>query len=626
MVKSRLAAGALAALVGVGVAASAAVGVAFADSTSPSTSPSSSTSATTDGKVIFRVGTLQDVDSMNPYKGITASAYEMWALMYDTLTGYSAADFAPTPRLAESWEQSADGLTWTYHLRQGVNFSDGVPLTSKDVVYSFERVMNGKVEKTNWGSYVAQIKSVKATDDYTVVMTLKKPTPIMERLAVPILPEHIWSKISEDDVRKYPNEPQSTPPGGIGSGPFILTQAREGQSWSFTRNDSYWDGPAHIDGIDFILYRNADAMVQALKNGEIDFADDLDATIFKSLENVDNVVARSSVYYGFNYLTMNGGATLTDGTPIGNGHPSLKDPQVRLAIHYAVDLPALVNRTLDGRGTPGTSIIPPLYPEHYEPPDPITYDPAKANQILDDAGYKKGPDGIRTMPDGTDPLVYQLYARENSEASKTTIQFLQGWLKDIGIGSKVDIVSESRLYEIAGQGNFDMYEWGWVVEPDPDYQLSTFTCAQLSYKWSDGVIYGGLNDSFYCNKKYDKLYAQQSTDTNRESRTATAQQMQKMVYDANAYIVTEYYDYLQAYRSDHFTGFVPQPSPDGAILFQYGTYSYMNIRPVDASTASGGSSTSTGLVVAGVAAAAVLVGVIVWLVARSRRSGDADVE
>ena len=616
MVKSRLTAGLLAVLVGVG--ASAAAGVAAAEDT-PTPSASSK-------EVIFRVGMLQDVDSLNPYKGITATAYEMWALMYDTLTGYSAADFAPTPRLAESWEQSADGLTWTYKIRQGVTFNDGVPLTSADVVYSFNRVLDGRIEKTNYGSYVAQIKTVEATDDYTVVMTLKKPTPLMERLAVPIVPEHIWSQIDDEEIRKYTNEPGSDPPGGVGSGPFVLTEAREGQYWTFTTNENYWAGPANIDGVEFKLYRNADALVQALKNKEVDFADDLDANVFASLENEPDIEARSSVYYGFNYITMNGGAALTDGTPIGDGHPSLKDPQVRLALQYAVDKDALVQRTLDGRGTPGTSIIPPLYPEHYEPPTPITYDPAMANQILDDAGYTKGPDGIRTMPDGSDPFVYQLYARSNSETSKTTIQFLQGWLKDIGIDSNVDTVSESRLYEIAGEGTFDMYEWGWVVEPDPDYQVSTFTCGQMSYKWKDGVVYAGLNDSFYCNKEYDALYEQQATETDREARTAIVQEMQQMVYDANAYIVTEYYDYLQAYRTDKFTGFVPQPDPDGAILFQYGTYSYMNIKPIAQSTTTASDSSNIAVIVGGAAAAAVLVGVIVWFGTRSRRSGDADVE
>ena len=580
-----------------------------------------------DDELIFRVGVLQDVDNLNPFKGITAAAYETYALMYDTLTGYAAQDFAPTPRLAESWTASEDGLTWTYKIREGVTFHDGEPLTADDVAYTFNRVLDGQLEKTNYGSYVAQIETVKAVDEYTVRMTLKKPTPLMERLAVPILPEHIWSEIDDEEVRQYTNEPDANPAGGVGSGPFILTEAREGQFYTFERNDDYWDGPATIDGVEFRLYRNADALVQALKGGEIDFADDLDARVFEALEGTDGITARSSDYYGFNYLTFNGGAETVDGEAIGTGHPSLKDPQVRLAIHHAVDKEALVDRTLDGRGTPGTTVIPPLYPEHAEPEDPVTYDPEEANRILDEAGYTRGPDGIRTMPDGSDPLVYQLYARSNSETSQTTIKFLQGWLEDIGIDSTAETVSEGRLYEIAGEGTFDMYEWGWVVEPDPDYQLSTFTCRQFSYE-SGGTIYAGLNDSFYCNEEYDRLYEQQATETDRDARTEIVQQMQMMVYDANAYIVTEYYDYLQAYNSDRFTGFVPQPDPDGAILFQYGTYSYMNIAPptqdeAAAADDSSGSGVSTGLVVAGGVGVLAVAGLAF---AAWRRSARGDVE
>jgi len=186
------------------------------------------------------------------------------------------------------------------------------------------------------------------------------------------------------------------------------------------------------------------------------------------------------------------------------------------------------------------------------------------------------------------------------------------------------------LYEIAGEGTYDMYDWGWIVEPDPDYQLSTFTCRQFSYE-DNGTVYAGLNDAFWCNKKYDRLYQKQSTETDVDARTRIVQKMQLMAYDANAYIVTEYYDYLQAYRNDRFTGFVPQPDPDGAILFQYSISSYMNIRPVTqdsgaGASASGDSGSSMGPVLGGVAGVAVLGGLGAWFMLKRRRQNEADVE
>lgn len=585
-----------------------------------------------DGKNIFVVGVLQDVDSLNPFKGITVAAYESWGLAYDSLTGYSAEDFSPAPRIAEEWSSSEDGLTWTYNLRDDATFHDGEPLTADDVVYSFNRIIeNGSIERTNWGSYIKGIDTVTAVDDYTVEMQIKAPSPIMENLPIPILPEHIWSEINDDELPKYTNEPGADPEGMVGSGPFIMTDAVKDQYYRFETNPDYWGDAPNIDGLEFKVYQDDNGMVTALEAGEIDFADDIKATLFDNLEGSEGVTAVSNQYSGWNYITFNGGAQLTDGTPIGDGHPSLQDPIVREAIHHAIDKQALVDRLLEGRGSPGSTWIPPIYGDYsLEIPEEeqVNFDPDLANQLLDEAGYERGSDGIRTMPDGSDPLVYQLYSRQNSSTSQETIKFLEGWLEDIGIGSTSEVVSEGRLYGIAGDGTFDMYEWGWVTEPDPDYQASTFTCGQVSYEAASGKIWAGLNDSFYCNDEYDALYEQQATEIDRDARIEIVKEMQQMTYDANAYIVTMYYDYLQAYRSDRYTGFVNQPTGDGAILFQYGIYSYLNIEPVTADSGGGGEaeSSNTAAIVGGVAGAAVLVGLIVWLATRGRRGSSADVE
>ena len=141
-------------------------------------------------------------------------------------------------------------------------------------------------------------------------------------------------------------------------------------------------------------------------------------------------------------------------------------------------------------------------------------------------------------------------------------------------------MSEDKLTEIIGDGEYDMFEWGWVVEPDPDYQLSTFLCSSRSTK-DGGTISAGLSDTFYCNPAYDALYDQQATTTDPKARADIVKQMQKMLYDDAPYVVTYYYANLEAYRSDRFTNFQPQPDPKGSLLFQYGTYSYRYVEPVD---------------------------------------------
>jgi peptide/nickel transport system substrate-binding protein len=537
------------------------------------------------GKLTFTVGIINDVDSLNPFIGILAETYEVWGLMYDYLVGQSAKDFSPEPALAESWEVSDDELTWTYKIRQGVKWSDGQPLTARDAAYTFNRIMKGTFEQTNYGSYVGNIEKVTAPDDTTLVMTTKEPSPTMLRLTVPILPEHIWKDIDEKEVTTFDNEKNA-----VGSGSFKLEERSTGQFVRLSANKSYWGGAPKIDEVVFRVFNNADAQLQALKKGEIDFADGLDPAPFNSLKNTPGITALAADYSGFNELAFNTGAALDTGEPIGDGHPALKDKRLRQAIAHAVDKQALVDRVLGGYGTAATGVIPALYQNlTYQPADgeAFNFDLAEANRLLDEAGYKDSDgDKVREMPNGGRPLNFRLFARQESNTSQQSVQFMQGWLRDIGIGTEVKVVEENRLTEIIGQGEFDMFEWGWVVEPDPDYQLSTFTCGSRSYK-SGGDITANLSDSFYCNPAYDKLYEQQKVTIDPAKRAEIVKQMQKMLYDDAPYVVTFYYDELQAYRSDRFTGFVPQPDPGGVVLFAWGVDSYRTIGPPQASAASG---------------------------------------
>jgi peptide/nickel transport system substrate-binding protein len=155
-----------------------------------------------------------------------------------------------------------------------------------------------------------------------------------------------------------------------------------------------------------------------------------------------------------------------------------------------------------------------------------------------------------------------------------------------------------------------------VVEPDPDYQLSTFTCGSRSYK-SGGDILANLSDSFYCNPEYDKLYEQQKVTIDPARRAEIVKEMQRMLYVDAPYVVTFYYDELQAYRSDRFAGFVAQPDPGGVVLFHYGTYSYRNISTPQAAAASddGG-----GVPIVPIAVGVAVVGAAGVLLALRRRS------
>ena len=592
--------------------------------------------------VVFTVGMLSDVDSLNPFTGVLAESYEIFQLQYATLMQPSSADFTPAPGLAESWEESADGKTWTYTLRPDLVWSDGTPLTAGDVAYTFNRILEGRYEQRNYGNYVRNITSVEATDDRTVVMTVRAPSPIMERLAVYILPEHVWSGVDAKAVKSFANEPEGEPL--VGSGPFLVAERRTGQFIRLVANDSYYAGRPKVDELVFRIYNNPDALGQALIKGEVDFATGLTADVFSTLEGQEGITTYAGVYAGFNDLAFNMGAATADGKPIGDGNPHLQDQQVRLAISHAIDRQQMVDKILNGYGTPGSTIIPPLFTTLHIDPGTQAYDPALANQILDDAGYAMGPDGVRVGPDGA-PMKYRLFVRTDSDSSAKSGEYFKSYLAAIGIDTEIKAVDENALFEIIGRGEFDMFEWGWVVEPDPDYQLSTFTCGKRSYE-DGGEIYADLSDSFFCNEEYDALYAEQAVTTDQAARAEIVKQMQQIVYDNVAYVVTYYYDNLEAYRSDRFEGFVGQPEGSGSLLFQYGTYSYENVAPIGSDTggetaapspgasesadAGGGTAaeetsggSSTGLIIGLVIAALVIIGLVIALVRmRSKSSQD----
>ena len=595
---------------------------ALADSASPS--PSST------GEKVLTVGLVQDPDSLNPFVGFVVESYEIWGLMYDTLTGYGADDFAAVPGLAESWTTSKDGKTWTYTIRSGLKWSDGEPLTAKDAAYTFNRIINGGAEKTNYGNYVANITKAEAPDDTTLVLTTSVPTPTMLHLAVPILPQHIWQQVSEKQVTTFKNEPGDTP-APVGSGPYVLTDRKIGQYITLEANKEYWAGAPHMDKITFRVYSSAEALAQALRKGEIDIADSLESNVFDSLKNVEGITTLPAKYSGFNEIAFNVGAALTDGTPIGDGHPALKDQRVRIALAHAVDLTTILQRAIGGYGSVGSGVIPPMYASlHYQPPQPYAFDIAEANRLLDEAGYKKGSDGIRRMPDGTHPLKFRFFARSESKPSQTTMQFVKEWFAQIGVEIEPKVISEDQLTEAVTTGSFDLFDWGWVVEPDPDFQLSVFTCDQRASKDS-GQIQPGLSDSYYCNPAYDKLYERQKTEVDPAQRAETVKEMQKILYDDAPYLVEYYYDDLQAYRSDRIAGVVNQPAPDGVIVFQYGTYTYRNVmtkadwdashasaaaQPTSGSTSGG----STALVVGGIVVLLLLAGGGFMLFRSSRAS------
>ena len=560
--------------------------------------------------VVFNVGDTQGIDSMNPLVGVTVPAYEAWNIQYATLTDKSPKDFSTIPGLATSWKGSADGKTWTYKLRPNLKWSDGQPLTAEDVAYTINRAK--KEEWLNYTSVVANLTAT-ATDPTTLVVRSSVVDPKLPTLDMYVLPKHIWEKLDAKEITKY----QAL--DGVGSGPFTLEHFEKGQFARFKANPNYWGGKPAVDRVILRKFNNPDAMVAALKRGEIDAAEDVPGTAFHQLEKDKSIVTVEGNQGAMNELAINGG----DG--LKKPHPALLDLRVRQAIAHAIDKKTIVDRALAGLGTPTDtlSVSPnadwsPKIPEGQR----FDFDLDKAKQILDEAGYKDtNGDGIREMPGGGRPLKFRYAVRSEGVTGPPTAELITGWLREIGIATTQKVYDDSQLTELIGKGDYDLFNWGWTPFVDPDPMLSYFTCDQVSSDPDDPTNY--YNDANWCDKRYDALYKQQKVERDKAKRMDIVHQMLTRFYDSAVYDVLYTYPDTQAYRKDKFTGWIRQPEKTGPVIFSNSSPTYARLKPVVASATGGdddGGGGSGGVIAIIVIAVVVLGGIGLW--AMRRRTAD----
>lgn len=567
-----------------------------------------------DTKTTWTLGDEDDIDSFNPFVAV-ASGYTIFAMTYDYLTTYDQEDLHRVPAIAESWETSEDGLTWTFHIRPGMTWHDGEPLTANDVEYTYNRIIQD--HEGCCFSYLRLVESVTAPDESTVVITTTKPTPQMLAIVIPILPEHIWSGISKDDAKTYENIPI------VGSGPFELVEYEPGQFARLEANEDYWAGAPQVDEIVYRIFNNQDAAVEALKAGEIDAIDGLEPNLFQSLQSIDNITTHAADVIAFDEIAMNVGALQ------GDGHPALQDVAVRQAIAHAIDKQTLIDRVLLGYGTLGSTIVTPATGAfHYEPTPDEAYEfnLDEANQILDDAGYlDTDNDGVREMPGGGEPLEFRYFVRSANNSTVKASQFIRGWLEQIGIATEVSSLNDNKLTDVIIDGTYDIFHWGWFGDVDPDFILSVMSCAQRPELNEQGQNIGGIwSDSYYCDETYDQGFVEQKTLLDQGERISVIHEMQRQVYLDAPYVVLWYSKNLQAYRNDTFTGYLTSPAPNGDLFgIFYSNASLVSIHP--ASEAAAGPKQAKGIpagVWIGIIAGIVVIVVAIALVRRRGSEED----
>ena len=500
-------------------------------------------------KGVLKIGVKSEPDNTNPLIAIS-SAFD--SIIDKNVYNYliiKDKDLKPVGGLAESWTISEDGLVWTFKLKEGIKWFDGEDFTADDVVWTYSTLINGEYPQS---IQLAGVTTCEKVDEYTVNLTTEAPKANMEYVGIPIMPEHIYSKIPVEELDTFSEE------NPVGTGPFELVEWKRGEFLRFKANPDYYASTPHIDEIVYVVFANTDTLMQALIAGEVDAITDVAQSQFKTLESYPNIKGVKASGMNFTELGFNCWEN-----PISKGNPLVLDPKIRLACDYAIDKQTLVDISLGGFGTPGTSLIPPSIGDwHWSPEEDELhrYDPAIAKQILEDAGYTDtNGDGIREDTDGN-MLSFRFAVLTKYDYYVKSASIIQKNLQDIGIKTIISTMDTGALCDLIYKQDFntDMYLWRWSAEYDPTLKLSVLLTGQI----------GNRSDCFWSNKTYDALFLKQASQINREERIATVHEMQKIAYEEAPYIILFYIDALEAYRTDQFEGWTKVPTDNGCVVDQ----------------------------------------------------------
>lgn len=510
------------------------------------TASKSSTSSTPHEGGLLRLGTTAPIDSLNPFVSQSDYSYVAYEYMYPQLTQYDGK-LAIIPDFAKSWKVSPDGLVWTFTVQGGATWSDGAPLTAADPAWTINLIKKFQDGATaNSAGLVAHLVSAVASDPTTLVITYDKPVAnvLAQMQQMSILPKQVWEQYATGDGSKL--KLFQNPAPIVSGGPFMLTKYTKDQVALFGRNPKWYGTKPHIDGFGLQFFANDDAMVTALKTNQIDMTGEYTPpTAVAALKAAGLEV---STVPSISMKTF-----IINTNPKKLQHKELLDPNVRMAMEYAVDRASIIKTAWLGFAQPGTTIIAPSDGDWNDKSiQGLPFDLDKANALLDAAGFAKGSSGIR-VADGHDMSYDVIFPQDEKGAGDRTFQILQTDFAQIGIQLKQKPLDDDAAVAAINDADntyrtYDLAMYDWVPPVDPDFMLSVMTCAQL----------GNNSDSGYCDQSYDAMYAQQSILTDVAQRHTLVNQMQKKIYDDRPYVILDYPDIIEAHTKG-WTGFEISP-------------------------------------------------------------------
>ncbi|MFI3272645.1 MAG: nickel ABC transporter substrate-binding protein [Pseudomonadota bacterium] len=396
---------------------------------------------------------FRDMESLSPH----TTAGEMWfqEAVYETLVSVENSGIEPC--LAESWEISEDGRTYTFHMRKGVKFTDGVVMDAYVIEKNFDNIFKDK-NSLKWLESINLTESYKALDADTFQVVLKQSYyPYLTELGI-TRPYAIGSPsiFVEGEPRKVT--------GAVGTGPYYLADRKLGEYVVMKANKDYWGPKATIETVTMKVIPEGQTRVMALENGEIDMVFGINVVDAATIQ-----IYKDSQHIKYALSTP----TLTKHFVINSHLPGLNDINVRKAIQHAIHKEAIAQGLYYGIEKPADALFSPTIPYCDVDLKPYEYDMDKAAKLLDDAGWVMGKDGIRAK-DGV-KLSFTAIYDNNSVTCKPIFEFLQSELDELGIHLKLAGYERSTYFDMQKGGTFDIImgvPWGQPY--DPHTALSSF--------------------------------------------------------------------------------------------------------------------------------------------------------
>jgi peptide/nickel transport system substrate-binding protein len=460
-------------------------------------------------------GNFSDIRTLNSMLSSDTASNQVIGLMFDGLTNYKKnGDLIPA-LASDLPKTSSDGLTYTFKLRSGLKWSDGQPLTADDVVFTYQLAYDAKykdVASPRRGDLEKYVASVTAPDPQTVVIqTTQVFAPFLaNHTQYGILPKHVLGSLSPKDI----NTADFNSGPSVVNGAFKFVKWDKGQQVTLARNDSYWAGPAYLDTYVYKVVPDSVAVTNQLKTGEIDIGP-VDPSQFDAVKTASNVVMTEFPVPTFTFYAYNLDPAKLGGQLFG-------DKAVRQALVYALDRQQIVTAVFFGHGSVANSVEPPTSWAYKEKPQVLyTFNKAKAESLLDGAGWVKGSDGIRAK--NGQKLKFTMITNSGNKQRESMLTVMQQSWKDIGVDATPQLIQFPQLVsQIVSIRTFDVFLVGfnWAIDPDESPLFHSRNTAA-----------GGFNGADFKNSDVDSILDQALVTLDKTKRKQLYNQFQDIMSD-----------------------------------------------------------------------------------------------